>query len=35
MVARNNMMKRGITNFNKKNADGSFFSKNWRDYITV
>ena len=35
MVARNNMKKRGITNINKKKVDGSFFSENWRNYITV
>ncbi len=35
MVARKNMEKKGITQINKVKSDASFFSKNWRDYVTV
>ncbi len=34
MVARNNMIKKGITQINKKKGNGrSFFSENWREYL--
>lgn len=35
MAARRNMKSKGIIQINKDKADGSFFSNNWRDYITV
>ena len=35
MVARKNMEKKGVTQINKIKGDASFFSKNWRDYVTI
>ena len=35
MVARKNMEKKGVTQINKIKGDVSFFSKNWRDYVTI
>ena len=35
MIARKNMEKKGVTQINKINGDASFFSKNWRDYVTI
>ena len=35
MIARKNMEKKGVTQINKIKGDASFFSKNWRDYVTI
>ena len=35
MVERKNMEKRGVVHINRDSSDGSFFTKNWRSYITV
>lgn len=35
MFARKNMEKKGVTQINKIKGDASFFSKNWRDYVTI
>ena len=35
MVARNNMEKKGIKKINEDRADGSFFSRFWRNYAGI